>query len=79
MHSKELAQLTNKLWQQAVTLQPLPTPKPREDPLHMAMQKYTDTLCVTQCQTNLTMSLLQDILTFNRWDTTKMEDWLSNI
>ena len=28
---------------------------------------------------NLTTSLLQDIPTFDGWDTTKLEDWLSNI
>ena len=43
------------------------------------MQKNTDTLCTTQWQMNLTMSLLQNIPTFDGWDTTKLEDWLSNI
>ena len=45
----------------------------------MAMQEYTDTLCATQWQTNLTTSLLQDITTFDGEDTSKLEDWLSNI
>ena len=43
------------------------------------MQKYTNTLCTTQWQMNLTTSLLQDIPTFDGWDTTKLEDWLSDI
>ena len=43
------------------------------------MQKYTDTLCASQWQTNLNTSLPQDIPTFDRWDTTKLEDWHSDI
>ena len=43
------------------------------------MQKYAETLCATKWQTNLTMSLLQDIPTFHGWDTTKPEDWFSDI
>ena len=44
------------------------------------MHKYTDTLCITQWQTNLIKSLLQDIPTCDdAWDTTKQEDWLSDI
>ena len=42
------------------------------------MQKYTDTFCTTQQQMNLTTSLLHDIPTFDGWDTTKLEDWLSD-
>ena len=41
------------------------------------MQKYTDTLCTTV--TNLTTSLLQDILTFDGQDTMTLKDWLSDI
>ena len=43
------------------------------------MQQYTDTLYITQMQMNLTISLLQDIHTFDGQDTTKFEDWLSDI
>ena len=50
-----------------------------EDPLHTAMQKYTDTLCATQWQRNHTMSLLKDISTFDGWDSTKLEGWLTNL
>ena len=39
----------------------------------------TDTLCTTQKQTNLTNSLLQDIVIFNEYDSTKLEDWLMDI
>ena len=35
---------------------------------------YTNTLCSAQKQTNLTNSLLQDILVFNGHDTTQLED-----
>ena len=78
-HAKELAQLTNKLQQLTLTLQLHPTPRPLEEPLHTAMQKCTDTLYTTQWQTNLTTSLLQDTSTFDGQDSTKLEDWLTNL
>ena len=78
-HIAELAHLTDKLQQLALMLQPCPTSRPMEEPLHTAMQKYTDTLCTTQWQKILTISLLQDIQTFDGQGTTKLEDWLSNI
>ena len=37
----------NKLQQMAVMIQPCPTSRPLEEPLHMAVQKYTNTLCAT--------------------------------
>ena len=43
------------------------------------MQKYTNILCATHQQTNLTTSLLPDIPTCDGWNTTKLEDWLSDI
>ena len=43
------------------------------------MQQYTETLCATQQQMNLTTSILQDIPTFDGQDATKLEDWLSDI
>ena len=43
------------------------------------MQKYTDTLRITQQQINLTTSLLQVIPTFDGWDTTQLEYWLNDI
>ena len=50
-----------------------------DKPIHIEIQQYTDTLCVTQRQMNLTTSLLQDIHTFHGQDTTKLEDQLSDI
>ena len=43
------------------------------------MQQNTDTLCATQWQMNPTTFLLQDITTFDRGDTSKLEDLLSDI
>ena len=43
------------------------------------MWQYTDTLCSMQKQLNLTNSLLQDIAAFNEHDSTKLEDWLTDI
>ena len=53
-------------------------PAPAE-PLGELIQQYTDTLCTTQKQSNLMNSLLQDIPVFNEHDSTKLEDWLTNI
>ena len=78
-HSYELAHLTEKLHKVALTLHPCPTQRPVNEPLHAALQQYIDTLCAMQWQTCLTMSLLQDITTFDGQDTSKLEDWLSNI
>ena len=44
VHAEEMMHLTNKLQQLAVTLQLCPPSRPMEEPLHTAMQKYTDTL-----------------------------------
>ena len=60
-------------------LEPCPPCRPVEEPLQTVMQKYTDTLSATPWQTNLTTSLLHDIPTFYGWDTTELEDWLSDI
>ena len=43
-NAEELAQLTNKLQQLTITLQQHPVPRPVEETLHLAMQKYTGTL-----------------------------------
>ena len=48
-------------------------------PLGEVIWHYTKTLCSAQKQTNLTTSLLQDILVFNGHDTTHLEDWLVDI
>ena len=61
-----------------VILQTQSPPTPTE-PLGGVICQYTDTLCFTQKQTNLTNSLLHDISVFNEYDSTKLEDWLTDI
>ena len=56
--------------------QPLATPM---EPFGEVMHQCTDTLCTTQKQTNLANALLHDITVFNKYDSTKLEDWLMNI
>ena len=48
------------------------------NPFGDVIHQYTHTLCTTQKQTNLTNSLLQDIVVFNEYDSTKLE-WLTDI
>ena len=55
-----------------------PTPAPTE-PFSKVVCQYTDTLCATQKQTNLTKSLLWDIAILNEHDSTKLEEWLMDI
>ena len=43
------------------------------------IQQYTNTLCTMQKQTNLTNSLLQQIAVLNEHDSTKLEEWLTDI
>ena len=78
-HIEELTNLTEKLQQLAIMLQPCSPCRPVDKPIHTAMHQYTDTLCLKQWQTILTTSLLQYIPTFNGQDTNKLEDWLNNI
>ena len=56
-----------------------PHPPAHVEPLGEVIQHYTDTLCTMQKQSNLTHSLLQDISVFNEYDSTKLEDWLTDI
>ena len=62
---EELTQLPGRLKHITVTLEPHSNPNPKEEPVHTIMQVYTDTLCTTQREENLTTSLFQDITTFN--------------
>ena len=64
----------------SLMLQPQPssTPTPTE-PFGEIIHQYTNTLCTTEKQTNLTNSLLQDIIVFNKHDSTKLENWLMDI
>ena len=57
--------------------QPQP-PAPAEH-LGEVIWHYMDTLCSTQKQSNLTNSLLEDIPVFNEHDSTRLEDWLTDI
>ena len=43
------------------------------------MQAYTDTLCTTQKESNLTTTMLQDIPAFDGQDSLKLEDWFMGI
>ena len=56
-----------------------PHPSAPAEPLREVIQQYTDTLCTMQKQSNITNSLLQDISVFNEHDSTKLEDWLTDI
>ena len=56
-----------------------PQPPAPAEPLSEVIQQYTDTLCPTQNQSNLTNSLLQDIPVLNEHDSTRLEDWLTDI
>ena len=44
-----------------------------------AYNNHSHTLCATQLQMNLTTSLLHDMPTFDGWDTSKLEEWISDI
>ena len=51
-----------------------PVPQSSEEPVHKTMQAYMDILCATQRESNLTMTMLQNIPTFNGQDSLKLED-----
>ena len=52
---------------------------PPSDPIEEVLDKYTDSLCTTEKKTSLESSLLQDIPTLNGWDSSQLEDWLTDI
>ena len=58
--------------------QPTSTPTPTE-PFGEVVCQYTDTLCIVQKQTNLTDSLLWGIAVLNNHNSTKLEEWLTDI
>ena len=72
--------LEQELWNLSVTwrAQLTSTPAPTE-PFREVVHQYTDTLCATQKQENLTNSLLQDIAIFSEQDSTKLEECLMDI
>ena len=61
-----------------IALHPPPPPKPIE-PFGEVICQYTNTLCTTQKQTNVTNLLLQNIAVFNEYVSTKLEEWLTDI
>ena len=56
-----------------------PPPTAPAEPLGQVIWQHMDTLCTMQKQSNLTNSLLQDMPVFNEHDSTKLEDWLTDI
>ena len=65
--------LEHKLNQLAITL------CPSTEPTGEVLNKYTDTLCNTEKKTSLENSLLQDSPILNGNDSSKLEDWLTDI
>ena len=68
-----ITHLEQKLNQLAITL------CPSTEPNGEVLNKYTDTLCNAQKKTSLESSLLQDIPTLNRNESSQLEDWLTDI
>ena len=75
----ELMQLTDKLQHLTMMLKPHPTPNSNEELVHKSMQAYMDTLHATHREANLTMTMLQEIPTFDGQDSSKLEDWFTEI
>ena len=65
--------LEQKLNQLSITL------CPPSEPIEEVLDKYTDTFCNAKKKTSLESSLLQDIPTLNRNDSSQLEDWLTDI
>ena len=55
-----------------------PQPPAPAEPFGEVLHQYTDTFCSMQKQSNL-MNSVQDIPVFNEHDTTKLEDWHTDI
>ena len=51
---------------------------PPSEPIEEVLHKYTDTLCNALKKTSLESSLLQDIPTLIRHDSSQLEDWLTD-
>ena len=72
--------LEGELQNLSLTLRTLLTSNPSPtEPFGEVVCQYTDTLCTTQKQTNLTNSLLHDITIFNKHHSMKLEEWLMDI
>ena len=74
----DLTQLTDKLQHLTMILQPHPTTHPIEEPMHK-LSRLTDTLCTTQREANLTMTMLQESPTFDGQDSWKLKDFFMDI
>ena len=70
--------IQHELQNLTLAIHQLQLPTPVEPPGEVIWQ-YTDTLCSRQKQSNFTNSLLQDIPVLNEHDSTKLEDWLTDI
>ena len=79
INTAELTQSADKLQHFTMMLQPHPTPHLKENPTHMTVHAYMDTVYATDREANLTMSLFQDISTFDRQDSSKLKDWLMDL
>ena len=74
--AESLDHIECKLQNLSIALHP---PPPPTEPFREVIYQYMHTLCTMQKQTNLTNSLLQDIVVFNEYDSTKLEEWLTDI
>ena len=54
-------------------------PSAPPEPLNDALRHYMDTTCSAQRQTNLTNTVLQNIIIFTGNDATQLEDWLLDV
>ena len=62
----------------SLAFHPPPPPTPTKH-FGEVIHQYMNTLCTIQKQTTLTNSLLQEIAVFNEYDSTKLEEWLTDI
>ena len=68
----ELTQLTDELPHLSMMIQLLSAPQHSKEPVHKTFQVCMDTLCATQRESNFTITMLQDIPTFDGQDSSKL-------
>ena len=73
----ELLKLTDRL--EHLTMMLIPVPQPSKELIHKTIHTYKDTLHTTQGESKLTATILQDIPTFDRKDSSKLDDWFIDI
>ena len=76
--AETLDHIQHELQNLSIAIHQLQPPAPAE-PLREVIQQYTDTLCSMQKQSNLTNSLLQDILVFNAITSNKSWDKIKDL